>query len=251
MSQALEAADAILAKADATPDEIDAAKAALETSLSALVKVMTNTFKTDGHGQLNGQSEDVIFTQVEIGQSVSVPTLAASDGLQFSHWIDASGNAFVLDAAISDSESAQVFTAIFVKAPDKSALQELVDAIAAENLQEGDWTEESWIALETARTAAHAVLKDGDVSQEAIDAAKTALESARKGLEERPVLIDTALLEQAIEKADAIDTDLYRWSGLMPMILQKQTAQAILARPRSQQQVNEAAFALNVKLLAL
>lgn len=137
-----------------------------------------------------------------------------------------------------------------VKAPDKSALQELVDAITAENLQEGDWTEESWTALQTACAAVDAVLKDADASQEAIDAAKTALESVRKGLEARPVLIDTTLLEQAFEKADASDPDLYRWSGLMPMILQKKTAQAILARPVSQQQVNEAASALDAKLLA-
>ncbi|GAB3798039.1 M14 family zinc carboxypeptidase [Virgibacillus kimchii] len=67
---------------------------------------------------------------------------------------------------------------------DKTALQERVDEIHAENLNEEDYTADSWQALQEALTAAEEVLNDPDATQEAVDISLTVLNEARVGLEE-------------------------------------------------------------------
>ena len=67
---------------------------------------------------------------------------------------------------------------------DKTALQDRVDEIQAEGLNEEDYTEESWQALQAALTAAEELLNDPDATQEEVDIALTELNEARDGLEE-------------------------------------------------------------------
>ncbi|WP_164215159.1 M14 family zinc carboxypeptidase [Virgibacillus sp. YIM 98842] len=67
---------------------------------------------------------------------------------------------------------------------DKTALQDRVDEINAENLNEADYTEESWQALKDALSAAEHVLSDSEATQEEVDTALTVLNDARDGLEE-------------------------------------------------------------------
>ncbi|WP_164215162.1 M14 family zinc carboxypeptidase [Virgibacillus sp. YIM 98842] len=86
---------------------------------------------------------------------------------------------------------------------DKTELQDLVDEIHAENLNEADYTEESWQALQEALTAAEEVLHDPDAAQEEVDSALTGLNEARDRLEERETEpISAAGMITSIEQFD-------------------------------------------------
>ncbi|MFA1821421.1 M14 family zinc carboxypeptidase [Virgibacillus oceani] len=67
---------------------------------------------------------------------------------------------------------------------DKTALQDRVDEIIAENLNEADYTEESWQVLQDALTGAEEVLSNPDATQEEVDTALTILNEARDGVVE-------------------------------------------------------------------
>ena len=68
--------------------------------------------------------------------------------------------------------------------PDKTALNSAIGAAKA--LYADNYTEETWAAVTSALEAAEAVYAKKDATQEEIDAAKTALEAAVAGLEEKP-----------------------------------------------------------------
>lgn len=56
------------------------------------------------------------------------------------------------------------------------------------DLKAGDYTEASWTALENALASARAILSDEDATQDEVDQALRALESARGALEKTPVV---------------------------------------------------------------
>lgn len=66
---------------------------------------------------------------------------------------------------------------------DKSFLQNRVDKIHAENLNEVNYTEDSWQALEEALDAAENVLNNPEVKQSNVDAALASLNETYAGLE--------------------------------------------------------------------
>lgn len=67
---------------------------------------------------------------------------------------------------------------------DKTALENRVNEIYAENLNEEAYTEDSWEALQDALETAENVLNDTEATQADVDAALAALNEARAGLEE-------------------------------------------------------------------
>ena len=72
---------------------------------------------------------------------------------------------------------------------DLATAIEKVDAeLAAGDLKAGDYTEASWTALENALASARAILNDEDATQDEVDQALRALESARDALEKTPVV---------------------------------------------------------------
>ena len=71
---------------------------------------------------------------------------------------------------------------------DLATAIEKVDAeVAAGDLKAGDYTEASWTALENALASARAILSDENATQDEVDQALRALESARGALEKTPV----------------------------------------------------------------
>jgi hypothetical protein len=92
---------------------------------------------------------------------------------------------------------------LFDPAVDKTELQDRVNEIHAENLNEADYTEESWQALQDALTAAEEVLNDPEATQEEVDTALTGLNEARDRLEERETEpISAAGMITSIEQFD-------------------------------------------------
>ncbi|WP_286149391.1 family 20 glycosylhydrolase, partial [Thomasclavelia cocleata] len=94
-----------------------------------------------------------------------------------------------------DASFARLATAMhmleFLKG-DKAELQDLVDSTA--ELVEGNYTEESWSALQEALTNANTVLNNENAMQEEVDEAYDNLQAAINGLEEAEV-VDKSLLE--------------------------------------------------------
>ena len=90
---------------------------------------------------------------------------------------------------------------------DKSELQSLYDQYL--NLDEANYTPESWVSFANAMTDAKNILDRADATQEEVNNAKTALETAYNNLVEQVVEVNKDALKIAVDMANAItDEDL-------------------------------------------
>ncbi|WP_286669859.1 CotH kinase family protein [Thomasclavelia cocleata] len=125
---------------------------------------------------------------------------------------------------------------------DKTELQDLVDSTA--DLVEGNYTEESWSALQEALTNANTVLNDVNAMQEEVDEAYDNLQAAINGLEEAEV-VDKSLLEAMVNKVLGLEEDKYiasTWNAMLPDL---EAAQEVLGNEKATQaEVDEACDAL-------
>ena len=125
---------------------------------------------------------------------------------------------------------------------DKTELQDLVDSTA--DLVEGNYTEESWSALQEALTNANTVLNNENAMQEEVDEAYDNLQAAINGLEEAEV-VDKSLLEAMVNKVLGLEEDKYiasTWSAMLPDL---EAAQEVLGNEKATQaEVDEACDAL-------
>ena len=125
---------------------------------------------------------------------------------------------------------------------DKAELQDLVDSTA--DLVEGNYTEESWSALQEALTKANAVLNDVNAMQEEVDEAYDNLQAAINGLEEVEV-VDKSLLEAMVNKVLGLEEDKYIASSWQAMLPELEAAQEVLGNEKATQaEVDEACDAL-------
>ena len=93
---------------------------------------------------------------------------------------------------------------------DKSELQKLYDANSQK--EQGNYTDESWKAFETALESAKAVLDNEGATEEMVQAATEALKAAVDGLTEKtvdPTPADKTELGKLIKNAEAISADDY------------------------------------------
>ena len=125
---------------------------------------------------------------------------------------------------------------------DKTELQDLVDSTA--DLVEGNYTEESWTALQEALTNANTVLNDENAMQEEVDEAHDNLQAAIDGLEEVEV-VDKSLLEAMVNKVLGLEEDKYIASSWQAMLPELEAAQEVLGNEKATQaEVDEACDAL-------
>ncbi|WP_062051678.1 FIVAR domain-containing protein [Bacillus sp. JCM 19034] len=94
-----------------------------------------------------------------------------------------SGN-YTLEATLIKEGITTTPVTMNITVVDKEDLQAKVDEINGENLQEEDYTEESWEEFERALTSAQAVLDNKEATQAEVDQALTNLEVARNNLQE-------------------------------------------------------------------
>ena len=144
-----------------------------------------------------------------------------------------------------DASFARLATAMhmleFLKG-DKTELQDLVDSTA--DLVEGNYTEESWSALQEALTNANTVLNDVNAMQEEVDEAYDNLQAAINGLEEVEV-VDKSLLEAMVNKVLGLEEDKYIASTWQAMLPELEAAQEVLGNEKATQaEVDEACDAL-------
>lgn len=175
----------VLSNPKATPQEIAAAKDALDEALKALVPA-------------NAEGVNKAPLQVKVSE-IELENLNEADYTQES-WVvlhealakarevlgDDSASQEDVNAALADLESAR--DALQPTVPvgvDKTVLRAKVVEINLENLNGSNYTPESWEALQEALTKAREVLANEDAIQEEVDAALSVLTAARNGLRNR------------------------------------------------------------------
>ena len=151
-----------------------------------------------------------------------------------------------------DASFARLATAMhmleFLKG-DKAELQDLVDSTA--ELVEGNYTEESWSALQEALTNANTVLNNENAMQEEVDEAYNNLQAAINGLEEAEV-VDKSLLETMVNRVLRLEEDKYIASSWQAMLPELEVAQEVLGNEKATQaEVDEACDTLTRAYLNL
>ena len=173
---------------------VDAATEALTSAINALVE-QTYTVRF-----LGKDGQPLKEQTVKKGESATAPEAPEIDGFTFSGW---SGS--------FENVTADVTVTAQYTEHGKADYTALNNAIAqAEALTEGDYTAQSWSALQTALTAAKAVDKDLYAeSQSIVDAATAALTSAISALLEQTFTVTfvgkdgNTLKEQIVKKGES------------------------------------------------
>ena len=127
---------------------------------------------------------------------------------------------------------------------DKAELQDLVDSTA--DLVEGNYTEESWSALQEALTNANTVLNNENAMQEEVDEACDALTRAYLNLRLKP---NKDLLADLINKANGLNSASYTaktWAVVADEVIK---AQAVLEDPEASEAEVKAAEKALTKVL--
>ncbi|MGI6344649.1 MAG: hypothetical protein ACOX18_06240 [Bacillota bacterium] len=126
---------------------------------------------------------------------------------------------------------------------DKSELEAKVNE--ALDLNEDDYTEESWAAFAAALAAAEAVLADPEATQAEVDDALAALTAAIEGLKEveEPPVVDKSALEAKVNEARGLNKDDYTEESWAIFAAALADAEAVLADPDATQADVDAALA--------
>ena len=176
---ALKNAEEILAKVDATQEEVDEAKVVLEAAINGLVEKATEVNKSelqevydDNKEKIKGNYTDDSWKAFTGALKNAEEILAKVDATQ--EEVDTAKGA--LEDAIKNlkEKSDEINT-------DK--LEEKISKV--EGLNKSDYTEESWSVLKKALSAAKELLNNSNITQEAIDKAYEDLAKAEDGLKKK------------------------------------------------------------------
>ena len=241
-SQALQAAKDVL-KVDAVLQENTVAdtlkalqdaqknlvKKADKTALNAAI-AQAETKKTDG--SLNGVLAAKI-SAFETALSEAKAAAAKDDLLQ----PEADAKTKALNDAMDD----------LVKV-DKSGLQAAVNAAKALDLNTYEDGSEKAVFLEALKDAEDVLKADAVLQENTVADALKALDDAKADLKKKAV-IHTELLQTAVQLADSLQSDAFADAKNLADSLA--SAKGVLENPESQEQVDQAAKALNQALLGL
>ncbi|WEV53324.1 family 43 glycosylhydrolase [Bifidobacterium sp. ESL0704] len=135
-------------------------------------------------------------------------------------------------------------------AADRTNLDKLMTK--AKQLKEPQYTNDSWTKFQTALANATAVFNNAEASQDDIDNAETALQTAIDALVKNPEYVDTTKLEKALTDASAKAQADYTTISWKLFTDAKTDAQQVLDNAQAtQQQVDDATSALTDAMNAL
>ncbi|MDD2574235.1 MAG: hypothetical protein PHS69_07095 [Firmicutes bacterium] len=155
-----------------------------------------------------------------------------------------------VDNALAELNSAVDALEEVVVEVDKSELEAAI--AAAGELDEADYTAETWGVFASALEAAEAVMEDEEATQEEVDNALAELNSAVDALEEVVVEVDKSELEAAIAAAGELDEADYTeksWSKLEKALAAAETVME--DEEATQEEVDNALAELNSAVDAL
>ena len=254
LNDAIAKAETVLADADATQDEVNAAVTALYQAVAGLEDKPVEPEPAD-KAALQAYVDEVSGTDLSAYTDETARAFTAA--LENAQTILGSADATQeqVNSALAALKSA--FQALAEKPVepevDKAALESAIeDAKRADT--EGK-TDESVAALNDAIERAEAVLADADATQDEVDAAASALYQAVAGLEDKPVepepvKPDTTELQAAIDDAEALKADDYTAESWAKVEAALADAKEALSSD-SQDAVDSAAEALSAAVAAL
>ncbi len=199
-AEALAAANAVNADANATQDAVDNAVAAL----------------ADAQGKLALKADKAALAQAIAGAEAldaADYTPASWEAAKLADVI-AAAKAVNDDANASDADVTAAIEAlrnaalVLVEKADTDALEEAIDTLPA--IAEGDADPTTWAAYKAALAAAELVLADANASQDDVDKAEADLLAAISAVKEKDVVYcDYSALDAAIEAFEKLDAAQY------------------------------------------
>ncbi|HZG79758.1 MAG TPA: S-layer homology domain-containing protein, partial [Brevibacillus sp.] len=242
LEKALEKAVSVLDDPFATQQEVDATLSTLKDAYNGLEKVSSEVDKSKLQAKVDEIEAEKLIADDYTNESWSELEKALERAT--SVLADPEATQKEVDAALSALKDAYNGLEKVSSEVDKSKLQAKVDEIAAENLDEDDYTKESWRELEKALEKAEAVLADSHATQKEVDAALSALKKAREGLKKSgEPTVDKSKLEAKVDEIVEEDLDEDDYTGSSWRKLEKALKQAkdVLADPdATQDEVDEA-----------
>ena len=236
----LDNAKEVLEKADATQEEVDNAITALQEAVDALVKAEETAVSKTALQIAVEMAGNV--TEEQLDKVVPAVVTEFNAALEEAREILANDNATQEEVDASFARLSVAMHMLEFLKGDKTELQDLVDSTA--DLVEGNYTEESWSALQEALTNANTVLNNENAMQEEVDEAYDNLQAAINGLEEAEV-VDKSLLEAMVNKVLGLEEDKYIASSWQAMLPDLEAAQEVLTNEKATQaEVDEACDAL-------
>ncbi|PJN81276.1 hypothetical protein CWE04_03565 [Thomasclavelia cocleata] len=220
---AMDNAKEVLEKADATQEEVDNAVIVLQNAKEALVKAEVTVNKTKLQIAVDLASN---VTEEDLDKVVPAVVEEFNAALAEANTILANDNATQEEVDTSFARLSVAMHMLEFLKGDKTELQDLVDSTA--DLVAGNYTPESWSALQEALVEANAVLDDVNAMQEEVDDTCSNLQAAIDGLVEVKQ-VDKSLLEAMVNRVLGLEEDKYvpaTWQAMLPKL---EAAQEVLA----------------------
>ncbi len=235
VTSALNEANELLAN-PASQEEVDAAAAALQSAMDGLVSIKDLRAYYDANkDKVQDGYTDESFAAYKEALQKAADILGSTSPTQAE-----------VDQALADLQAA--VDGLIEKQPDevnKDALQTLYDAYA--EMEQGNYTDESYQALRDALDAAKAVLDDKDATQAEVDAAYSALAAAADGLAEVPGGGDEEIvvknqLQKLYDAVKNLSQSGYTAESWQAFQAARDAAKAVLDNPDATQEEVSAAY---------
>ncbi len=203
LQEAIQAAEAIVAKETATKEEVSEALNALETAMAQLKEVpLVNKGQLQEvvkRAQQVTPSEGHQFTASSL-QDLQKALLAAKNTLE-----NPAANQKMIDEAVAELTSAIEGLQEEALVTDKKALEAMIAKAKAIKPSAGkEFTSESKARLTEAIDQAEGILADKNARQEQIDTAEKNVKTALDSLEEQVLQADKTKLRELLQKAETL-----------------------------------------------
>ncbi|OCN06357.1 hypothetical protein A4S06_01175 [Erysipelotrichaceae bacterium MTC7] len=229
---ALNEAKEVTSNVDATQKEVDDATTALQTAVDNLVEVEESN--------VNKDTLTATIASAEALKEANYTTetwKAVSDALTSAKAVLANADATQEEV---DAANTALQTAIdnLVEVEESNVNKDALTATvaSAETLKAADYTAETWKAVSDALTSAKSVLANADATQDEVNAAKAALETAVANLKGAVVSVDKTELQTSITNAEAlkeVDYTPETWKGVVEALA---NAKAVMANEEATQE---------------
>ena len=238
LADALTQAKALIAKEDATQEEVDAAVTELNTAIETLVRKPIEVETNKVALQIAVDTANTLKTQGALDNVVPAvvnefeAALAEAEGIL----ADSSADQTTIDASFYRLANA-IHMLDFVKG-DKSALEALLEK--ANGYEEENYTTDSWTALQEAIEAATEVMNDENALESDVTEALNNLTNAIGNLVLRA---DKTRLQEAYDMVNGLDKSLYTEASVAGLDEPMANAKAVLDDPDATQEAVDNAYA--------
>lgn len=244
LAAAIENAKAIVAKADASKEELEEATEALEAAMDKLPVPVNKTLLEQAIIYANSDEVQEALKKVH-------PTVKTAFETRLAHAVEVFNDENALQEDVDKAwiDLVEVIQMLDFTA-DKASLESLVESAKA--LEAEDYVQdEAWTRFQEALSHAQEVLDSETALQDSIDEAYEALLAAMNSLN-HVVVLNTDLLQWLYDSVKDTDLNLYAAGDeIAAFQASLANAKAVLDDPQSQEQIDEAVKDLNEKWLSL